>query len=156
MRLPRLLSLVLVTAAAAVTAGCVAHPVGPARTFDKYEGKAVTTAQSALSAVSTVQLGADTGSNGKAFGPYLAVLTSEQEDALSGVQGTFNSIQPPNDNADQLRRELNAILSSSLDHVSAVRVAVHRGQLDTLNATAAPLAADATALRAFIAQHGAP
>src|SRR5262245_20615687 len=103
-----------------IAPGCVAHPVGPARTFGKYEGKAVTTAESALSAVATVQLAANASSDGKATGPYMAVITSEQEDALSGVQGTFGSIQPPDERADRLRAELDQLLSSSLDHVTTV------------------------------------
>lgn len=37
-------------------AACVAHPVGPARTFGKYRGKAVTTAKSARSAVQDGQV----------------------------------------------------------------------------------------------------
>ena len=137
----------------ATLAGCVAHPVGPARTFGKYEGQAVTTAESALSAVQTVRLVADAAAKGKTLGPYTAILSSEQEDALSGVQGTFGSIQPPDAKADRLRATLNAILTPALDHVSAVRIAARRGQLLRLGAVAAPLKADALALEAFIAAH---
>jgi len=143
-------ALLLVVALAA----CVPHPVGPARTYEKYEGKAVTTAEGALSAVATVRLAADAASKGKSLGPYSAVLTSEQEDALSGAQGTFDSIQPPDDRADRLRDQLDAILTPALDHVSAVRIAAHRGQLDQLATVAAPLEGDARALQAFITEHG--
>jgi hypothetical protein len=131
----------------------VPHPVGPARTFGKYEGKAVTTAESALSSVQTVRLVADAATKGNTLGPYTAVLTSEQEDALAGVQGTFNSIQPPTAEADHLRDTLNAILTPALDHVSAVRIAARRGQLLRLGAVAAPLKADTRALEAFIVAH---
>ena len=61
-------------------AACTTHPVGPARTFDAYEGKAVTTAEAALSAAETVRLAAETAGLGHAFGPYLSVLISGQED----------------------------------------------------------------------------
>ena len=131
----------------------MAHPVGPARTFDKYQGKANTTAASALSAVSTTSLAALAGAGSKAWGPYLAVLVSEQEDALSGVTGTFGSIQPPDDRADALRAELNGILEQSLEDVTAVRIAVRRGHLAELDRVAAPLAGDAQELRAFIEAH---
>src|SRR4029077_9689752 len=124
----------------------VGHPVGPARTFDKYQGKADTTAASALSAVSTTSLAARAGAGSDAWGPYLAVVVSEQEDALSGVTGTFGSIQPPDDRADALRAELNDILDASLEHVTAVRIAVRRGQLDDVDRVAAPLAGDAQQL----------
>jgi hypothetical protein len=134
-------------------AACVPHPVGPARTYEKYEGKGVTTAEGALSAVATVGLAAAAASKGKTLGRYTAVLTSEQEDALAGVQGTFNSIQPPDDRADRLRDQLDGILTPALAHVSAVRIAAHRGQLDQLATVAAPLDGDAQALQAFIAAH---
>ncbi|MGZ4154983.1 MAG: hypothetical protein ACXVQ0_10940, partial [Actinomycetota bacterium] len=48
-------------------AGCVA----PARSYGAYEGKAVATAQTALSAVSTAMLAARVGARGDAFAPYV-------------------------------------------------------------------------------------
>jgi hypothetical protein len=135
-------------------AGCVAHPVGPARTYSKYEGKAVSSAKAAQSSVATVQLVAATAAAGKAFGPYTVVSVSEQEDGLSAVEGTFASIQPPDQRADALRDELGAILSSAVDHVADVRIAARRGQMDELDRVAAPLQADAAALDAFVARYG--
>src|SRR3954452_22257973 len=101
------------SAAFVVMAACTPHPVGPARTEGKYEGKAVTTAESALSAVNTVRIAARTASRDHAFGPYLSVLISEQEDALSGVQGTFDSIQPPDGKSDALRDDLDELLADA-------------------------------------------
>jgi hypothetical protein len=135
-------------------AGCVAHPVGPARTFSKYEGKAVSSAKAAQSSVATVQLVAATAAAGKAFGPYTVVTVGEQEEGLSAVEGTFASIQPPDRRADALRDELGAILSSAVDHVADVRIAARRGHIDELDRVAAPLADDAAALDAFVARHG--
>jgi hypothetical protein len=63
--------------------------VGPARSYEAYEDKAATTAEAALSAVSTTILAAQVGAEGNAWGTYLSVLISEQEDKLAGVQGTF-------------------------------------------------------------------
>jgi hypothetical protein len=139
--------------AASVLASCVAHPIGPARTFDAYEGKATTTAESARSAVQTVRLLADASSRGNAFGTYVGVAVSEQEDALDGLQGTFRSIQPPDGAADELRRELDELLARALDHVIDVRVAVRRAQLHQLDVVAEPLEADAEDLEAFIEAH---
>jgi hypothetical protein len=137
----------------ATMTGCVAHPVGPARTYGKYEGKAVTTADAALSAVNTVRLAARTGSTDHGFGPYLSVMLSEQEGSLAGVQGTFDSIQPPDGRADDLRDELDELLADALDHVTAVRLAVRRGELPRLARVAAPLTEDAAKLRAFSEAH---
>jgi hypothetical protein len=150
----RRVRLSLVVAVLGSPAACTPHPVGPARTFGTYEGKAVTTAESALSRVQTVRLAAETGGAGDAFGPYLSVLISEQEDALSGLQGTFGSIQPPDERSDALRTELNGLLSDAVDHVAEVRIAVRRGELDELPDVAAPLAADAIGLARFAEEHG--
>ena len=144
-----------VAAFAVVWAGsCVPHPVGPARTYGKYVSKARTTARSALSVVETVRLAADAGARGRAFGPYLSVLVSEQEEAVSKVQGTFDSIQPPDDRADHLRDDLDRLLGDALDHVSEVRLAVRRGELPDLNHVAAPLREDSARLNRFIEAHG--
>lgn len=134
-------------------AACSAHPVGPARTYDTFEGKAVTTAESALSAVETVRLAAAAGADGNATGPYLGQVVSDQEEALSSLQGTFGSIQPPEDRSDQLRTELDDLLSASLEHITDVRVAIRRGELAELGTTAHPLDADADALRSFVEDH---
>ena len=139
-------------AIAAVT-GCVSHPVGPARTFETYEDKAVTTAEAALSAVSTTILAAQVGAEGNAWGTYLSVLISEQEDELAGVQGTFASVQPPDGRSDALRQQLNDILQPAVDHVTQVRVLVRRGRLDDLAVAAEPLDDDQLNLRAFLEIH---
>jgi hypothetical protein len=137
-----------------VTAGCVPHPVGPARTYETYEDKAATTAEAALSAVSTTILAAQVGTDGKAWGPYLSILVSEQEDAIVGVQGTFASVQPPDARSDALRQQLNGILQPAIDHVTSVRILVRRGRLDDLAPAAAPLDDDQRQLQAFLDVHG--
>jgi hypothetical protein len=133
--------------------GCVTHPVGPARTFETYEDKAATTAEAALSAVSTTILAAHAGTDGNAWGPYLSVLISEQEDQLAGVQGTFASIQPPDGRSDALRQQLDDILAPAVDHVTQVRITVRRGRLDDLASVAQPLDDDQLQLRAFLEAH---
>ena len=142
-----------VLACSVALAACSAHPVGPARTDDDFERKARTTAESALSAVETVRLAAQAGADGKAFGAYLGVLVSDQEDALSGVQGTFGSIQPPTARSDDVRDDLDELLSSALDHITDVRIAIRRGQLAELDDTAKPLQDDAKGLRRFLEEH---
>ena len=138
---------------AAVLSRCTSHPVGPARTFAKYEGKATTTAASALSAVESTRLAAQTAGKGKALGPYTSVLVSEQEETLGGLQSTFDSIQPPDERADALRDELDQLLSDAGTHVAAVRIAARRGTLRGLETVAAPLDEDAKKLTAFQDQH---
>jgi hypothetical protein len=131
----------------------VPHPVGPARTLGKYRGKAATTAKAAGSDVNTVLLVARAASAGKAFGPYTALVVSYAEESVSGVQGTFDSIQPPDVLADALRSQLDDLLSDALDHVSRVRIAARRGQLAQLEEVAQPLVQDARKLQAFMDEH---
>ncbi|MCU1484359.1 MAG: hypothetical protein JWN67_1105 [Actinomycetia bacterium] len=135
-----------------VAAGC-AHPVGPARTYGKYEGKATTTASAALSNVQTVRLVAEAAAKGNAFGPYTSTVVSDAEESLDGLTGTFGSIQPPDGRGDDLRDELDRLLGDALAHVTDVRIAARRGQLHTLDDTAAALAGDAEHLQAFVEQH---
>jgi hypothetical protein len=131
---------------------CTPHPVGPARTDGSYLGKARTTAESALSAVETVRLAASAADD--SFGPYLSILVSGQEEALSGTQGTFASIQSPSEQSDEVGDELTALLDTALDHIVAVRVATKRGDLHQLEDVAEPLQQDADALRHFIEDNG--
>ena len=134
-----------------LVAGCVAHPVGPARSVESYERKANTTAESALSAVETVRLLAGAGADGNALRSYLSVAVSEQEDALGGVRGTFMSIQPPEGVPSAvLRDELSTILTSAFDHVGDVRIEIRRGHVAELDTVAAPLSLDAAELRELI------
>jgi hypothetical protein len=143
----------LASAAVLALAACTPHPVGPARTFGKYEGKATTTAEAALSSVQTVRLVIETATREHAFGPYLSVTVSEQEDAIGGVQSTFASIQPPDEKADGLLEELDGLLDSALEHVVDVRLAVRRGQLGDLADLDGPLDGDRAALEHFIEEH---
>jgi hypothetical protein len=142
--------LAVVTAAAA----CVSHPVGPARTYGKYEGKAVTTAEAALSQVETVRLAAEAAAKGNAFGPYTGVVVSDAEESLAGLQGTFGSIQPPDARGDDLLEELDELIADAAGHVTDVRIAVRRGELRTIGDVAAPLAVDSEHLSRFVQDHG--
>jgi hypothetical protein len=134
-----------------LVSGCVNHPVGPARTAESFEAKAGTTADAALSAVETVRLLAQAASDGNAFGSYVSIAVSEQEDALGGLRGTFLSIQPPpGREIDDLRDELSALLTSAFNHVGEVRIEARRGTLGDLDSIAAPLERDADELRSLI------
>ncbi len=150
-----IVSLLCALGVAATGAGCVSHPVGPARTLGKYEGKATTTAEAALSQVETLRLTAEVADRDRATSAYVSAVVSEAEEAIDGLSGTFGSIQPPGEAADKLRDELSGLLSDALDHAAAVRIAARRGMLRGLLQVAAPLDADADALRKFLKAHGA-
>ena len=128
-------------------------PIGPARTFAKYEGKATTTAESALSAVQTARFTARAASRHRLFGPYVGHTLGESEDTVSGLAGTFASIQPPNAAADGLRDELGEMLADAEDHLGELRIAARRGEILELRDKAAPLDDDAAKLAAFLERH---
>jgi hypothetical protein len=142
--------LVLPAAVVVILTSCVDHPVGPTRSFESYTAKASSTAESALSAVETVRLLAQTAGRGDSFGAFASIAVSEQESALSRVRGTFESIQPPDDRAVELRGQLVELLNRANGHVADVRIEVRRGNLAALGEVAEPLAIDAEALRAEI------
>ena len=129
---------------------CTPHPVGPARTYDKYRGKAVTTAESALSAVETVRLIAEAAGRDRAFGPYTSVTVGEQEESITGLSGTFGSIQPPDGRAVDLRNALDDLLNRAVDGIATVRIDARQGRLDDVATEAGPLGDVAVGLRTFI------
>lgn len=104
-------------------AGCV----GPARTSDDYARKASTSVQDTRSAVETALLGVDAVDRDRSTGPYASVLLGHAEEEAGSVQTTFDSIQPPNQDADRLRDEVDAVLAQAVSALGDVRIAARRG-----------------------------
>jgi hypothetical protein len=140
-------------AAIAVSLAACVQPVGPARTFDSYERKASDTASTALSAVQTGRLGAQTAQHDDTFAPYLAVLVSEAEDEASSAQTTFDSVQPPNDKSDNLRDDLDALMTRAVDALSQARIAARRADFDEVAEQEPKLAKSARELDRFLEAH---
>jgi hypothetical protein len=145
--------LVLTAALAVALAACV-QPVGPARTFDSYEHKAKHTAETALSAVQTGRLGAQSARQDGTFAPYLAVLVSDAENSASGAQATFDSVQPPNDKSDNLRDDLDPLLTRAVDALSQTRIAARRADFAEVAEQEPKLAKSARELDRFVKGHG--
>jgi len=133
-----------------VLPGCVRHMITPAYSSEAYTRKAVATAEAALSSVNTVLLLSETGVDGKLFSAFANVSVSEQEDALDDTQSGFRSIQPPNAQADELREELDSVLTSALEITARVRIAMRRGDFEEANDRAQALRPIADALTAFV------
>ena len=127
--------------------------VGPARTFDVYEGKAVATAEAARSAVESARIAATVASRDRATGQFASVALSEAEADASSAQGAFDSIQPPDARADRLRDEPGDIVADALDLLAQLRIAVRRGELTRLTEIARPLDGISRSLDAFIEAH---
>ncbi|MGZ6804483.1 MAG: hypothetical protein ACXVFU_15670, partial [Nocardioidaceae bacterium] len=108
--------------------GCVS----PSRTGRDYELKAGNTAKAVASSVATALLGADAAGRHRAPGPYLSVLLGRAEEDALAVQGTFDSVQPPDAAADRLRGQVDQVLSDAVDGLAQLRITVRRGELDRL------------------------
>ena len=116
-------------------AGCV----GPARSFDTYEGKAATTAESVASAVQTARLAVTAASDLRAFAPYLSVVLAEAEGDAGASGATFATIQPPDERSASLRTELLDLVGRAEDVLADLRISVRWGDLDRLDEIAGPL-----------------
>lgn len=135
--------------AAVFLAGCV----GPARTFDAYEGKAAATADEMRSAVATASLAVRVARTGHGFPPYVSVVIADAERDATGVQGAFDSIQPPDHRSDELRSQLDDLLDPAVAAISDLRIAARRGDVASLIQMAASLEKLSDQLDAFAEAH---
>jgi hypothetical protein len=140
----------LLVAVALVLAGCV----GPATTTAAYRGKAVHAADAAVSELETVVLTSAAVRDGKMMQAYAETVVSEAEDALSSVQGSFDSIQPPDDTvSDQLRSDVDDLLTAGLGDLSDLRIALRRGAGEQVAQLADALKQTADKLSTFSEAH---
>jgi hypothetical protein len=127
--------------------------VGPARSFDTYEGKAADTAESVASAVETARLAVEGAAGGRVFAPYLSVLLGEAEGDARGTMVIFASIQPPDARSDALRVQLLDLIDRAEAILSELRIAARGGELDRLPEIGSPLASIGGELAAFSEAH---
>jgi hypothetical protein len=140
---------VLVLSAMSLTASCV----GSARGETDYVKKAVATTELVRSSVRTVQLAVQAAAEDDAFGPYLSRLISQAEDDASSAANGFASIQPPNDDGDQLRDDVSQLTSDAIDLLSEARIAIRRGDIDALTKLAGDLSQKGDELEQFAEDH---
>jgi hypothetical protein len=88
------------------------------------------------------------------FAPYLSVTIAEAEDDATSIQGAFDSIQPPDQRSDQLRDELDALLSSAVSTISEMRIAARRADFAAAERMARSLSDISDRLDAFARAHG--
>jgi hypothetical protein len=105
------------------------------------------------SAVETARLAVDAAGDAKAHGRYLTQLLFEAEEEAGAAQGTFDAIQPPDERADELREQLDELLTEATHTLAQLRIAARRGRLAELGELAAPLAEVAEGLHAFAEAH---
>jgi hypothetical protein len=132
---PGLPGVALGLAALLVAVGCT----GPVRSDGVYASKAASSAKAAASAVQTAQLAVQEATAGKLFGRTLAQTLAEAATQAGDVQATFDAIQPPDDRADALRRQLDDLLTPAVSATADLRIAARRGDVAELPKLAAPL-----------------
>ena len=140
---------VLAVAALAMAAACVA----PARTFDDFEGKAVTSAESAASEARTAILTSSVAEGSRIPGPTASVIVAEAAVGATSARDTFASIQPPDPESDALRAELLPVLGQAADLIASIRIAARRSDAQTMAAIGAELEPVATTLERFVDDH---
>lgn len=129
--------------------------VGSARGETDYQKKAVATTEHVRSSVRTVQLAVQAASEGDAFGPFLARVISQAEDDASSALNGFDTIQPPSEAADQLRDDVDQIASDAITLLSDARIAIRRGDIESLTNLAQFLADTGDNLEQFGQDHHA-
>ncbi|MGW7265149.1 hypothetical protein [Streptomyces sp. NPDC054842] len=124
-----------VTAAAAsvlavvvLLGGCA----GSSRSDEDYRSKAANTAEAAASAVNTALIGVRAAGRGDVSGPYVSTLLGEAESDLLAAQDTFESRQPPSEQADAVRERLGEVLQDADDALAGLRIAARRGEVRDL------------------------
>jgi len=127
---------------------------GPVRSSEVYESKAGQTAETAASAVQTALLAVDAAKGSKAFGRYLTQVLVQAEEDADAAQGTFAAIQPPDQRADELRDQLDELLTEATGTLAELRIAARRGRLADLPELAEPLPEVAEELDDFAEAHG--
>jgi hypothetical protein len=140
-------------ALAVILASLLPACVAPARWPNAYEGKAGATAEQMLSAVETARLASEVAAGNKGLGPYLSVTIADAERDASSIQGAFDSIQPPAHRSDELRDQLDALLTQAVSDLSDMRIAVRRGDFAAVKQVGRSLRSVSDKLDAFAQQH---
>ena len=138
--------------AALLTSGAC---VGSARGETDYQKKAVATTEHVRSSVRTVQLAVQAASEDDAFGPFLSRVISQAEDDASSALNGFGSIQPPSEQADQLRDAVDQVSSDAIDLLAQARIAIRRGDVEGLIKLGDQLVQAGDQLEQFAADHHA-
>ena len=128
----------------------------PARDVDDYEGKAVSSAESAASHVGTAILAAEAVDRDALQAPIVAVILGDAEVGAVSVRDTFASIQPPDPPSDALRVELLPLLDEVAASLAELRIAARRDDHDEVVRLAAPLHELADRLESFAQEHERP
>lgn len=143
--LKRINARVLLAIALTITASCVS----PSRTMTDYRRKAANSAESMISVAESSLLTADLASSRKAPAPFVSLRLSESEEDAEWIVTSFSAVQPPSNEADELRDEVLDTLDDVATITTQARIQAYRGEFDELPVTVAPLEELVNDLEAF-------
>jgi len=132
-------------AAALVLAGCVGH----SRTDDDYRRKATKTVEVASSSAQTVLVAVDVIEDKGAFDPYLGRVIGQAEEDTASALDSFGVVQPPSTASDEVRDEVDRLVGDALDLLAEARIAVRRGDAESVAALRPELEDTVAALDRF-------
>jgi hypothetical protein len=124
---------------------------GASRGPTAYEKKAADAAAEVVSAARTVLFVARLGGEGRTFVPTAAVTVEDAEGDVSAAVDLFALAVPPDTASDELRARILQDMQRAVDVIELVRIAARRGDVTSLEQTAAPLADLASDLDGFAA-----
>ncbi|HVM09670.1 MAG TPA: hypothetical protein VM345_14475 [Acidimicrobiales bacterium] len=139
-------SAAVVALAALLLAGCV----GPSRTDRDYREKAANAAESMVSVVETARLTVESDARGNSTARYTSLSLSEGEDDASSIAMSFEVVQPPSRDAEQLRTDLSSLFSEVSTVLGDLRIAARAGRGHELPSIAEPLPELTARLKKFM------
>ena len=89
-------------------------------------------AREAVSGVRTAQLAAQSLLDGRIWAQPATVMVTDSEDALGLVATTFDARQPETDESRQTYELYSEALANAADGVTELRIALRRGDLETV------------------------
>jgi hypothetical protein len=109
---------------------------GPSTTRSDYRDKAAQTAQSMRSLLATASLAIEGARAGRQTSPFTNVILTEAETDARAVQASFATRQPPVTGQDDLRADLDRLLTQATAALGDARIAARRSDTGAMEDTA--------------------
>lgn len=113
--------------------------VSPSRTTTDYRRKAANSAETMISVAESTMLTAQLAAEGKAPAPFVSLRMSQSEEDAEWIVTSFSAVQPPTEEADELRDEVLSVLDQVATITTDARIRAYRGDLDALPDVVEPL-----------------
>jgi hypothetical protein len=126
---------VAVAVVVALASGCA----GPTYSESALRSQASRSASSAVSELETIRLVVTAQLSGDSWWQYTDVVVTDSESALTAIESTFASRQPPNAESTRVRFTVVEALGDAVSLAEAVRIAVRHDDLPKLRLLSAKI-----------------